>query len=113
MACSGHRAEQEYINASITNLFVHNNFLHDVLYQYGFDEVSGNFQETNFGRGGREVDAVQANGQDGAGTNNGTDCGLQTRGGLQMRAGCGRGAGAGRELGRGGRGSGKRTWRSK
>ena len=50
---------------------MHNNFLHDVLYQYGFDEVSGNFQETNFGRGGREVDAVQANGQDGAGTNNG------------------------------------------
>jgi hypothetical protein len=35
---------------------------------------SGNFQESNFGRGGKEVDAVQANGQDGAGTNNGTRC---------------------------------------
>lgn len=59
------------MNASITNLFVWNNLIHDVFYQYGFDEVSGNFQESNFGRGGKEVDAVQANGQDGAGMNNG------------------------------------------
>ena len=40
----------------------------------GVDDTSGNFQESNFGRGGKEVDAVQANGQDGAGTNNGTLC---------------------------------------
>lgn len=47
-----------------------NNYIHDIFYQYGFDEPSGNFQENNFGRGGAQNDAVQANAQDGAGTNN-------------------------------------------
>lgn len=37
---------------------------------YGFDEVSGNFQQYNFGRGGKENDAVIANAQDGSGYNN-------------------------------------------
>lgn len=37
---------------------------------YGFDEVSGNFQQHNFGRGGEEGDAVIANAQDGSGYNN-------------------------------------------
>lgn len=36
----------------------------------GFDEPAGNFQEYNFGRGGQGGDAVQANSQDGSGTNN-------------------------------------------
>jgi len=62
---------KEYVNASITSLFFANNLIHDVFYQYGFDEISGNFQENNFERGGLGNDAVQANGQDGAGTNNG------------------------------------------
>lgn len=39
-------------------------------YSYGFDEVSGNFQQYNFGRGGRENDAVITNAQDGSGYNN-------------------------------------------
>jgi len=39
-------------------------------YRYGFDEVSGNFQQHNFGRGGAENDAVIANAQDGSGYNN-------------------------------------------
>lgn len=44
--------------------------MHDVFYKYGFDEKSGNFQMDNFGRGGKGDDAVIANAQDGAGTNN-------------------------------------------
>jgi hypothetical protein len=32
-----------YIDAN-TNLFYMNNIMHDVWYQYGFDEASGNFQ---------------------------------------------------------------------
>lgn len=58
------------LNASITNLFVWNNLIHDVLYQYGFNEVSGNFQTNNYGRGGSGNDAVQADALDGSGTDN-------------------------------------------
>jgi hypothetical protein len=53
-----------------TNLFYWNNIIHDVMYQYGFDEVSGNFQASNLGRGGQENDFVYADAQDGSGTNN-------------------------------------------
>jgi len=60
----------DYVNASVTNLFYWNNIVHDIFYHYGFDEKSGNFQENNFGRGGREGDSVVANAQDGSGTNN-------------------------------------------
>ncbi len=56
--------------AAITNLFYWNNTVHDILYQYGFDEVSGNFQTDNLGRGGLGNDYVQAEGQDGGGTDN-------------------------------------------
>ncbi|GAA5831230.1 hypothetical protein JCM3766R1_002975 [Sporobolomyces carnicolor] len=59
-----------YIEASTTELFYTNNEIHDLFYRYGFDEVSGNFQETNFGRGGLGGDAVQANAQDGSSVNN-------------------------------------------
>jgi len=44
--------------------------VHDVWYQYGFDEASGNFQSNNYGRGGTAGDYVQADAQDGGGTNN-------------------------------------------
>lgn len=44
--------------------------VHDLYYRYGFDEVSGNFQQDNYGRGGRDGDAVIANAQDGSGYNN-------------------------------------------
>ncbi len=47
----------------ITNLFYWNNITHDVLYQYGFDEASGNFQENNYGNGGAGSDSVNANAQ--------------------------------------------------
>lgn len=61
---------QKYINTTITQLFYTTNLVHDLYYRYGFDEVSGNFQQYNFGRGGQENDAVIANAQDGSGYNN-------------------------------------------
>jgi len=59
-----------YIDASITNLFYWNNIMHDVWYQYGFNEASGNFQENNYGNGGIGGDSVNADAQDGSGINN-------------------------------------------
>jgi hypothetical protein len=56
--------------ASVQNLFYLNNVIHDTLYRHGFTEVAGNFQFDNFGKGGRPRDAVQAETQDGAGTDN-------------------------------------------
>jgi hypothetical protein len=55
---------------NITNLFYWNNVIHDVLYQYGFDEVAGNFQANNQGRGGSGNDYVMAEGQDASGSDN-------------------------------------------
>jgi extracellular elastinolytic metalloproteinase len=55
---------------ALTNLFYWNNIMHDISYQYGFNEVAGNFQTNNLMRGGRGKDAVLADGQDGSGTNN-------------------------------------------
>ncbi len=48
------------LSASITNLFYFNNIIHDVMYQYGFDEAAGNFQENNYGNGGTGTDYVKA-----------------------------------------------------
>lgn len=64
------QAPVDYLDAAITNLFYWNNVCHDVWYQYGFDEVSGNFQQNNYGRGGLGNDWVNADAQDGSGTNN-------------------------------------------
>lgn len=60
----------QYEDAAITNLFYWNNIIHDVMYQYGFDEASGNFQENNYGNGGAGSDSVNAEAQDGSGTCN-------------------------------------------
>lgn len=57
-------------DAAMTNLFYLNNIMHDVYYQYGFDEESGNFQENNYGNGGTDSDSVNADAQDGSGQNN-------------------------------------------
>lgn len=59
-----------YTEASVVNLFYWNNMMHDVWYHYGFDEASGNFQEHNYSRGGSASDGVNADAQDGSGTNN-------------------------------------------
>ncbi len=53
----------QYEDAAIVNLFYWNNIIHDVLYEYGFDEASGNFQENNYGNGGSGSDSVNANAQ--------------------------------------------------
>jgi hypothetical protein len=53
-------------DAAITNLFYWNNIIHDVMYQYGFNEASGNFQENNFANGGIGSDSVDAQAQDSA-----------------------------------------------
>lgn len=39
-----------YLDAATVNLFVWNNYVHDVWYNYGFDETSGNFQESTYDR---------------------------------------------------------------
>jgi uncharacterized repeat protein (TIGR01451 family) len=59
-----------YLEASTINLFYANNVMHDVWWHYGFDEASGNFQTNNYGNGGVGNDAVNADAQDGSGTNN-------------------------------------------
>ncbi|KDQ09747.1 hypothetical protein BOTBODRAFT_137541 [Botryobasidium botryosum FD-172 SS1] len=61
---------KSYINLTVTQLFYTTNMVHDLYHRYGFDEKSGNFQQDNFGRGGRDGDAVIANAQDGSGYNN-------------------------------------------
>lgn len=60
-----------YRPAVITNLYVWNNYTHDVWYNYGFDETSGNFQTSDYGRfagtgTGFNGDPVQAEAQDGS-----------------------------------------------
>lgn len=64
------QAPSAYQNAAVTQLFYWNNYIHDRYYQLGFTEAAGNFQNNNFGRGGTGNDAVQADAQDGSGTNN-------------------------------------------
>lgn len=55
---------------AVTNLFYWNNLMHDVFYQYGFNEAAGNYQTDNIGRGGIGNDYIRAEAQDGSGTNN-------------------------------------------
>ncbi|MBI3649576.1 MAG: M36 family metallopeptidase [Acidobacteria bacterium] len=56
--------------AVVTNLFYFCNVMHDFVYRLGFTEAAGNFQTNNFGRGGAGNDPVNAEAQDGSGTNN-------------------------------------------
>jgi hypothetical protein len=55
---------------AVQNLFYFNNLIHDVLYRHGFNEAAGNFQTNNFSLGGAGNDPVQAEAQDGSGTDN-------------------------------------------
>ena len=67
------QAPATYRPAAVTNLFYWSNLLHDIYYQYGFDEPGGNFQTNNYGRGGPTTnggDAVRAEAQDGGGFEN-------------------------------------------
>ncbi len=60
-------AASTYIDAAQTNVFYMSNAVHDIYYQYGFDEASGNFQVDNYGKGGTAGDPLDADVQDGAG----------------------------------------------
>jgi hypothetical protein len=53
-----------YRDAATTNLFYWSNIMHDVWYQYGFDEGSANFQLDNFANGRLGGDPVLAEAQD-------------------------------------------------
>jgi PKD repeat protein len=57
-------------DATLTNLFYMNNMIHDILFAHGFDEASGNFQQTNYTGNGFGFDYVVAEGQDGGGLDN-------------------------------------------
>ncbi|MAD82212.1 MAG: hypothetical protein CL912_04555 [Deltaproteobacteria bacterium] len=59
-----------YANASVAQLFYTSNMYHDLLYVLGFNEVAGNFQSNNNGKGGLGGDPVTLNAQDGSGVNN-------------------------------------------
>ncbi|MEO6036146.1 MAG: M36 family metallopeptidase, partial [Verrucomicrobiota bacterium] len=54
-----------YGDAAVVQLFYWNNWYHDKVYELGFTEAAGNFQQDNFGRGGAGNDPVQADAQDG------------------------------------------------
>jgi extracellular elastinolytic metalloproteinase len=58
-------------DAGVVNLFYMNNMMHDIMYQYGFDEASGNFQMKNYTGKGREEDEVAAMSQFSAAPPNG------------------------------------------
>lgn len=58
------------MNFNLTNLFYWTNLIHDLSYQYGFDEPAGNFQASNLSRGGNGNDYVIVDGQDSSSTNN-------------------------------------------
>jgi len=56
-------------SVAVQNAFFHCNVIHDTLYRHGFTEAAGNFQQDNFGQGGVGGDPVNAENQDGSGTN--------------------------------------------
>lgn len=58
------------LQASLTGMFFHVNWLHDRWYEAGFDEAAGNAQMHNFGLGGLGGDPILAEGNDFSGTNN-------------------------------------------
>jgi outer membrane protein assembly factor BamB len=56
-----------YENFAVVNLFYRCNWMHDRLYDLGFTEAAGNFQNNNFGRGGASgPDGILAYAQYGA-----------------------------------------------
>ena len=73
-----------YKAAATTNLFYMNNIMHDIWYQYGFDEASGNFQTTNpnplEGLGGDQVMAESQDSRNVAATRNNANFATPTDG---------------------------------
>ncbi|MBI5387028.1 MAG: M36 family metallopeptidase [Verrucomicrobia bacterium] len=64
------QAPSTYWKASVVSLFYWMNWTHDKLWELGFTEAAGNFQDNNFGRGGVGNDALDAEAQDGEGIEN-------------------------------------------
>ncbi|GLB39390.1 putative peptidase M36 family protein [Lyophyllum shimeji] len=58
------------IQAATNNAFYIANTVHDFTYRYGFTEKTFNFQDSNFGKGGKEGDRVVVSVQDASGLNN-------------------------------------------
>ena len=58
------------LDAAIVQAFYTTNFMHDWLYDHGFNEQTGNAQDQNYGRGGEEVDRMLVEVNDYSGTNN-------------------------------------------
>jgi extracellular elastinolytic metalloproteinase len=50
----------------VLNMFYYNSYMHDFFYLLGFQELDGNFQQDNFGRGGVPSDRVDARAHSGA-----------------------------------------------
>ena len=67
---SGTAPIDQFRRGALTHLFYVSNWYHDKLHRLGFDEASGNFQQTNFSGMGLGGDRVLADAQDGSGTNN-------------------------------------------
>jgi hypothetical protein len=57
-------APATYLDASIINAYYWANLAHDVTFAHGFDEISGNFQLTNFSGQGLSNDWVELDVQD-------------------------------------------------
>jgi hypothetical protein len=57
---------ETYTSAAVVNVFYWCNWMHDKLYDLGFTEAAGNFQDDNFGRGGLDGDRMLAYAQAGA-----------------------------------------------
>jgi len=51
---------QDQKDYSVTQLFYLINMAHDITYELGFDESTGNFQQNNYGNGGSQNDQVNA-----------------------------------------------------
>jgi uncharacterized repeat protein (TIGR01451 family) len=59
-----------YRRGMLTDMFYMVNWYHDRLYELGFDEAAGNFQQTNFSGMGLGNDRVLGDAEDNSGTNN-------------------------------------------
>ena len=66
----GNGALAEGRQGAIQQLFYNINFLHDWYYDAGFDEVAGNAQTNNLGRGGVGNDSIRGQAQDDSGFDN-------------------------------------------
>ncbi|PVU92627.1 hypothetical protein BB561_003717 [Smittium simulii] len=53
-----------YTDATLTHIFYTLNMMHDLMYQYGFNEIAGNFQQNNHNQGGLGSDPLIVYAQD-------------------------------------------------